>query len=60
MTACIIAAWIVLTALAAWWLLTRGTLDVPRETPGADPHAPDLADFRRAFSRWDHGGRPGA
>jgi len=59
MAALITAAWILLVALTAWWLLTRGTLEVPRETFPADQHAPEVADFRRAFSRWDHGGRPG-
>lgn len=54
----IVAAWILLAALTLWWLATRGTLQVPQDTH-ADPHAAGVADFRRAFSRWDHGGRPG-
>ena len=54
----IFAAWLLLAA-AALWLLSRIEVVVIQDGPGGDPDGPAVADFRQAFSRWDHGGRPG-
>jgi hypothetical protein len=56
----LIAAWVLLAIATAWWLLLRHLDMVPHETSGpADPDAAKIRDFLRAFSEWDHGGRPG-
>lgn len=46
-----LAAW--LLTLAAWWLRAPSPADAA--PPGPDPHAADLAVFRRQVADWSRG-----
>lgn len=51
------AGWLTLLAVTIWWLATRlepagGSL-APEAGPAGDPHAGEVAAFRRELHDWD-------
>jgi len=47
-----LAAWLIAAAAAAWWWTPAPADAAP---PGPDPHAADIAAFRRRVADWSRG-----
>ena len=54
LTMMLAAAWAILLAMTAWYLLTREPAAAAGPPP--DPHAATVAEFRRLLHDWDRGG----